>query len=48
MRHRITQNTKANGRIDMAYDLGPFLEIGECVTIGSLFLFVHDPINTLL
>ena len=48
MRHRVTENTKANRRIDMAHDLRPFLEIGECVTIGSLFLFVHDPIKTLL
>ena len=48
MRDRVTENTKANRRIDIARDFAPMLKIGECVAVGSLFLFVHDLINTLL
>src|SRR4029079_2881292 len=41
MCHWIAENTQANRWIDVARDLRPFLQIGECVAIGKLLFFFH-------
>src|SRR6266487_7126758 len=47
MRHRVTKNTKANGRIDIARDFAPTLKIGECVAVGGCLLS-HRSAQTIL
>ncbi len=41
MRDRIAKKPKANRRMDVARDVAPMFEIGECVTLGSLLIFFH-------